>query len=150
MHCNVHKTRHSYDTMNTCFFRTDLHCPHDSANHSVINRVTNILIHVISCMIFYLRLFVSVFEISATVFLTVSYITSTYPILNCDLSFSQIQWIIDTNISPLLTMYVSWMKATEMGLLTLRIRRPVNMYKTLRFRRYILKNQIWLRISATR
>jgi hypothetical protein len=65
-------------------------------------------------------------------FFTVSLITSTSPLLNSDFAFSSLSANTMNNrhqSQPVINS-VSWMKATEMGLITLSMCRPVNMCKS--------------------
>jgi hypothetical protein len=124
MHCNVPKNTAQLWRNEHLFLSNRLALP-TRFGKSFRNRVTNVLIHVICCMIFHLQRFVSVFEMSAMMFLTVSLITSTYPILNSDFALSSLSanTINNRHQRQSVINFVSWMKATEMGLLTLRMRR---------------------------
>jgi len=102
-------------------------------------------------MICHWQLFVSVFAMSAMMFLTVSLITSTYPLLNSDFAFSTVSANTTNNRHHRQSVinFVSWMKETEMGWITHSMRRPVNMCKTLSFREYIFQKikfdyEFWL------
>lgn len=140
MHCTVHKNTAQLWQTEHLFLSNQLTLP-TRFGKSFRNRVTNILIHVISCMIFHWQLFVSVFAMNARMFRTVSLITSTYPLLNSDFAFSAVSanTMNNSHHRQSVINFVSWMKATEMGLITHSMRRPVNMCKTLSFRDYIKK-----------
>jgi hypothetical protein len=87
---------------------------------SFLIKVTSILIHVICCMMFHLQLFLTVFKMSAMTFSTVSLITCIFPLLKSDVAFSSLSANATNNSHQCQTLIssVSWMKATETGLIT--------------------------------
>jgi len=80
---------------------------------------------------------------SAMMFVTVLLITSTYPLFNSDFAFSAVlaNTMNNRHHRQSVINSVSWMKATQMGLITHSMRRPVNMGKIVSFREYILKKK---------